>query len=252
MRVLPVRHQRRIGAQRDLRADLVRQARQLARLRPELQDLLHRHRRQILERTGLDLLRRVADEGDGCHGRHQPRAFRLHLAQRLVVRPHAVLDRIEAGADARVDAGLRVGVRGDLAPEGVGGIRDRFQLLVRELLAGAGVRLIERAAGGHDLDDVGAATDRLAHHAAAVVRAVADAAAGQGLHDFFAQVVIVGVAVGRTDGISRDDDLRRRDDAVARRVAQGVDRAALRPSSRTVVKPAISVACALRAPISEK
>ena len=55
-----------------------------------------------------------------------------------------------------------------------------------------GVR--EHAAGGGDLDDVGALPDLLAHRAAAVVGARADRARTQHVHDVFAEAVHVAVA----------------------------------------------------------
>ena len=82
-----------------------------------------------------------------------------------------MLDRVEAGADTGVDRVLAVGVGGDLAAKAVRGLGDSLKLGVGELAVGRGVGLIEGAAAGHDLDDIGTALDRGPDGASAVVGA---------------------------------------------------------------------------------
>ena len=108
------------------------------------------------------------------------------------------------------------------------GYRVREYSPVGELLPGAAVPFIEGAAGSHHLDDVDAPADRLAHRAAAVVGPVADAAADDSFEELFAQVVIVGVTVGRAYRVAGGQNARSQHDAVADRVSQTQDGVTLR------------------------
>ena len=57
-----------------------------------------------------------------------------HQLDRVVGGEGAVLDAVDAGADARPDAGVAVGVRGDLDAGAVRLVDDRLELLVGVLL----------------------------------------------------------------------------------------------------------------------
>ena len=123
-------------------------------------------------------------DGDaGEDGRHEIGAGAAEEAQRFRVEVGAVLDGIDAGAQRGVDAAGAVRVRGDLAAHGVGGLDDGAHFLVAELLLDAGGGVGEHAAGGGDLDDVGAGLDLAAHGAAAVVGAGAGRGAAQHVDD---------------------------------------------------------------------
>ena len=84
-----------------------------------------------------------------------------------------MLDRIDARAQRRIDAVGAMRVRHRFAAERMRGLDDGVHLFLRELLADARRRVGEHAAGGDELDDVGAALDHFAHRAPAIVGAVA-------------------------------------------------------------------------------
>ena len=70
-----------------------------------------------------------------------------------------MLDRVHAGPKRSVDSPRAVGVSGDLAAEQVSGLDNGSQLVVEELLLSTGRRGAEYAAGGRQLDDIGATLD---------------------------------------------------------------------------------------------
>ena len=112
-----------------------------------------------------------------------------------------MFDGIDAGAQRGIDAALAVGVGGDFPAHGVRSLDDGFQLLFGELLLETGRRVRQHAAGGRDLDEVGAFLDLLAHGAPAIIGAVADGRTGEGGHD--AGRIAVDVAVTAGDGNRR-------------------------------------------------
>ena len=86
----------------------------------------------------------------------QPGAALAGEADALGVDQAGMLDRVDAGADRGADAGGAMGVGGDPQAPLMRLLGDRAQLLLGELLlAGLGVAR-EDAAGGADLDHLGA------------------------------------------------------------------------------------------------
>ena len=83
----------------------------------------------------------------------------------------AVLDRIDPGARRRLDAARAMGVGGDPEPERMGGGDDRAHLLVGEMRLESARLLREHAAGGGELDHLGAGPGELAHPLGALHRA---------------------------------------------------------------------------------
>ena len=89
-----------------------------------------------------------------------------------LVEVHAVLDGVDAGLDGDLGAVEAFGVGGDAMAHAVGLVDDRRDLLAGHL-RGVGVLELDGArAGGHDLDEVGAAPELFADGAADVVGAV--------------------------------------------------------------------------------
>ena len=83
-----------------------------------------------------------------------------------------MLDRVDAGLDRDLGAVEALGVGGHPVAHAVGLVDDRRDLLAGHL-RGVGILELDRArAGGHDLDEVGAAPELLADGAAHVVGAV--------------------------------------------------------------------------------
>ena len=76
-----------------------------------------------------------------------------HHLDRVVARERAVLDAVDAGPDARPDAGVAVRVRGDLEPGAVRLVDDRRELLVGVLLRAGEPAVRHHAARRGDLDD---------------------------------------------------------------------------------------------------
>ena len=98
-----------------------------------------------------------------------------HHLDRLVARERAVLDAVDAGADARADAGVAVRVRGDLDAGAVRFVDDRLELLVGVLLRAREPAVRHHAARRRDLDDARAVLDLVAHRLAHLGHAVGDA-----------------------------------------------------------------------------
>ena len=67
-----------------------------------------------------------------------------------------VLDGVDAGEDGVADAVVAVGMGGDLQAEHVGLVGDRLHLVIGQLLSAGAVAQREDAAGGADLDHLGA------------------------------------------------------------------------------------------------
>ena len=144
------------------------------------------------------------DGGRRDQRRHQRHAVARHpLAQRLG-EEHAVLDRGDPALETVRDTVAAHGVRGRPAA-GLARLLDAgHDLVAREL---GGVRLHpgrHHAAGGEELDDVGAGLELLAHGLAHVVGAIG-LAADQ----------VPAVAAGHADTAPGAQDPRARDEAVA-------------------------------------
>ena len=152
----------------------------------------------------------------------------------------AVLDGIAAGVQEGVDAVDAVGVGGDLAAHGVRGLHDGGEFVVGELLAEACGRVGEHAAGGGDLDDVGAQPDW---------RRTARAQSSAPERRRWAAQHVEHIARHsrwrrrgrhRRDAPAGRDDARAGDAAARRWRGAGRGSTSLRPPrSATVVKPAI-------------
>ena len=74
-----------------------------------------------------------------------------------------MLHRIDAGARCRLDAARAVGVGGNLQAQAVGGGDDGAHFVVAEMLIQTAALLAQHAAGGSELDHVGAALAGFAH-----------------------------------------------------------------------------------------
>ena len=119
---------------------------------------------------------------------HQPGAALAREADAFGVDQAGMLDRVDAGADRGADAGGAMGVGGDAKAPLMGLLGDRAKFLLGQLLlARLGVAR-EDAAGGADLDHLGAVVALLADPVAKLLRAVADRLA-------------VGVEGGRQEGL---------------------------------------------------
>ena len=90
----------------------------------------------------------------------------------LVVHHRAMLDRIRPGAKRELDAVGAMGVDRDLAAIGMGGVDQRPRFILKH--AGRQPGAAVDAAGGGEFDDVGAAVDLAADHAAASFDTVAE------------------------------------------------------------------------------
>ena len=140
----------RVGAEHDRHACGAGHAHRLAEMRQRLARLGGDNRREPI------LGEAFAHAGEGHQGRHQDAVRPLHRLDRRRVGEGAVLDRIDAGAGRRLDAARAMGVGGDLEAERMGGGDDRPHLLVGEMRLEAAPLLRQHAAGGGELDDVGA------------------------------------------------------------------------------------------------
>ena len=157
-----------VGAERDLHAGLDRRADVLPVRRG---GFLGFRERVLRARAGPRLRQRGVRRDDR---RDEPRAVLLEQRVRLRVGVRAVLDRVDAGFERRLDPVLSMRVRRDLAAEHVRRIDDRLHLLGEHLLIQSAGDVAVHAARCGELDDVGALRDLLAHRAAAFVRAVAE------------------------------------------------------------------------------
>ncbi len=122
--------------------------------------------------------------------RHQVGAVLLHLGDAGIVDVRAVLDGIHAGLRGPENALRAVRMRGDLASQAMGVGYDRLQFFQRVGRSLGIVAVRKHAAGGANLDQVGAVLDDLADFV---------------LHAFHA----VGHASRRVSGIQRAAGSRR-------------------------------------------
>ena len=147
----------------------------------------------------------------------------------LIVGEGAVLDRIDAGLERRIDAVDAMGVGGDAAAEGVSGLDDGAHLVRHHLPVEAARYVRKDAAGGGELDHLGAGRNLLAHRPAAIVGAVAGvgrALAGD-LGEVAVEAVDAAMAAGDRDAAAGRDDGRAGELAGIDRVAQRGDGARL-------------------------
>ncbi len=101
-------------------------------------------------------------------------AVGLGEADAFVVDEGGVFDGVDAGVDGVLDGLGAVGVGGDLAAGGVGGVGCHLEFFVGVLLGSGLVAFAEDAAGGEDLDDVDAVFDLGADGVADLFGAVGD------------------------------------------------------------------------------
>ena len=143
---------------------------------------------------------------------------------RRVVQEAAVLDRVDAVRQRRIDAARAVGMRRDPPAQHVRGLDDGAQLVGGELLVDPGADVGEHPAGRRELDRVGALRHLQPHRPPAAVDAVADADVG--LHagaDILAKAVGLAVPAGRRQDRADRQDARAGDLALGHRLAQRVD-----------------------------
>ena len=117
-----------------------------------------------------------------------------------------MLDGVDAGLGGPENALRAVGVRGHLAAQPVGVGDDGLHLFERVLRGLGIVALGEHAAGGADLDEVGAVLDVLAHLVLHGGDAVGHAVAHRVIAD--GQQVVVAVAAGDADERAADLHVR--------------------------------------------
>ena len=118
------------------------------------------------------------------------------------------------------DAGIAVGVGGDLEAERMGGVDDRFHLGVGEMLAEAAGLLRKDSAGGGDLDDVGAGAGEFADPGGALLRTGAGIVDGERPDHLRAEAGDVAMAADGRDGRSGGNDPRSRDESLGGRAAK--------------------------------
>ena len=161
---------------------------------------------------------RVDDAIEQRQRGNEERALLLHFRTALLVEDEAVLDRVDTRADRRARAEQALRVRRDLAPQRVRLRHRRGDLLVAEMLVFEAVALAHRAAGGPDLDHVGAVAHGLAYGLADVVGTVDDErhrrAAAQPCRG---QVVDVAVTAGHRQPEVRRHRTRAEDGALVDR-----------------------------------
>ena len=103
-----------------------------------------------------ELVRPAAGPLAGQQGRHQERSLLLHEREGFLAQERAVLDRIDPGQDRVARRPVSVAVGGDLLPQAMGLVDQGRHLLGRQLRRIDLVRQREDAAGGAELDHVGA------------------------------------------------------------------------------------------------
>ena len=153
----------------------------------------------------------------------------LHELHAFVVHEGAVLDAVDAAAHRALDAFGTMSVRGHLEAI-VPRRRDHgADLLFGHLRIGAVLGDRQHAAGGGDLDGVGAVLVTLAHRLARVLDAVDDAFFGTRIGRKLARPAVGGIrmAAGAGDGLAGGDDARARHLAGIDGVAQRDRRAEL-------------------------
>ena len=115
------------------------------------------------------------DDGHACeHCGDENDVVFLHHAGGAHIHIGAVFNRVDPGADGGLYPVASVGVGGDFAAHGGGGLHDGVELIVEELLSRARICVGEHAASRGDLDQVSVTFDGGAHGAAAVGDTVAD------------------------------------------------------------------------------
>ena len=154
MRVQPVRIDGGIGAQRDLHPGLH------GVLDVALGHRAHVHHLLVIERRQVSLLDHPVFEVERGH---QVGAVLLHLGDACVVDVAAVLDGVDAGLGGPQNPLRAMGVRGHLAAQPVRVGDDGLHLFEGVLRGLRIVALRQHAAGGADLDQVGAVLDVLPH-----------------------------------------------------------------------------------------
>jgi hypothetical protein len=172
-------------------------------------------------------------------GRHERGLVRAHRGDGVAIGKGAVLDRIDAGAGRGGDAAAPWAWAATFRPERMGGGDDGAHLLVGEMRLEPARLLREDAAGGGELDDVGAAAGEFAHAGGAFGRPGAGVVAAAGRVRPRGRKPLTSPWPPMIDtgpGPSDDRAALRSALGVPRRSAK-IDSAA-EPRSRTVVKPA--------------
>ena len=210
MAVQAVRIDGRVGAERDLHAGGDGFALIVFDDGADIEHLLLEHGGQVAV---------LAHPIDQIERGHQPSAVGFHGGDIVGIDVGAVLDGIDAGIGGEEDALRAVGVGGYFAAEAVG-IGDQGLELVEAVLAGLRiVALGKHAAGGADLDEIGAVLDILAHLLLHGGDAVGDAFRG-GM-ELEGKEVVVAMAAGDAQRRSANLHVRAGDIAVVDVIAEG-------------------------------
>ena len=167
--VLSVGPHAHIRAERDPRAGLVRAGEGLLDLRPD------DHRLLDLRRGQHAVTLRHLQHGDaGNDRRHMKSAFGEEQLERASVEEAPVLDQVDPRFERRIDAGSAVRMSSDAPAQAMGGVDDRADFVIGELLVESSLDVGEHPARCHELDRVRAVADLAAHRAAAFVHTVAN------------------------------------------------------------------------------
>ena len=159
-----------------------------------------------------------------------------------------MLDGIDSGQNRPLAGFGAVRVRGGLAMQRVRFIHQRVQLGLGQLRNVHVVGGRKHAAAGAGLDHVGAVLDVEPHRVARLVGRIDDAVFGAGLAAEQAKtkaVAVVAVAAGGSQRVHRNQHARTRHDPALMELRSPTSMKLDDPTSRTVVKPAITVLRAL-------
>ena len=119
-----------------------------------------------------------------------------------------MLDRVDTGADRRIDAGRAMSVGSDANALHVRLVRDGAKLILGQLLLARRVAAREDAARRADLDDLGAELALAADLVLQLVDTVADALFLRRLLQLGRQIGVVAVTAGRAECMTGRDDAR--------------------------------------------
>ena len=151
---------------------------------------------------------------------HQPGAVLLHQLRAFFVEHRAVLDGIDSGADGGLDALAAFGVGHYFLSGAVGNFDGLCHLFLAQFLHAVVADGVHDAAGGHELDPVGAVFDVAADNALDVVGSVGDVGL-VGKSEVGGEHVAVAVSAGERDAAAGGDDSGAANQALLDAVAQG-------------------------------
>ena len=182
---------------------------------------------------------------NGHQRRHQISSALLHHVESFVVEKSSVLDRVHTRANRALCGFGAVAMRRHFQTQRVRFVNDGVELFLRELRRIDIVGGREYAAAGAGLDHVGAVLVHQPHRVSRLIRAIDHALRGSGL---VSKQALRGIhRYRRSVRRSRRSRARKRACAArepCRRGSRCADRRpdeSCEPTSRTVVKPAISV-----------